>query len=169
MSVFPYGNRVISAITVLFFCAAVILPAGDLPAQGAYTTRQASRAADDAELTDDLDKKLDKTIKVLQVIKRELKDLDLGEEPAAKAAPQSAAAAPEDESAWADNLRRLISKLRKILSAVRKVAAEVEDEPRAKSSTPAEQEALKKDLSDNLDKTIKAMQVIKEELDKDLD
>ena len=153
--------RYLLAAAVLFF---FVSAAGVLPADaGQVAVKQFGgeepAPEKDEDWSKDLDKKIDTTIKVLQVIKEEVKDI----EPPAKSLKQGAGKAAAQEEDWTENLKRWIQRAARIWRKIRKVTA-----PAGAPAGPAadDQAELTKDLSEKLAKTISAMQVIKEELDK---
>ena len=106
----------------------------------------------------DLDRKIDTTIEVLKVIKTELKDVKSGDEAQQKSS--------EDEAALAEKLGKTVSKTASIWSKVRKIIRSRSEEKDEHGPADEKKVEWAKDLNKKLDKTIRAMQVMKEELDK---
>lgn len=105
---------------------------------------------------EDLDKKLDNAIKVLEVIREEVKDLDLGPSQAAPQVPDAAA-----QQNWIDSLRKNFRAMSRILDRTKSIVGTAPETPQQKAAAAA----TRKNLSTQLDATMKAMAVIKEELD----
>ncbi|MFC1548728.1 hypothetical protein ACFL5E_02065 [Candidatus Omnitrophota bacterium] len=141
---------------MVVLCVVAFICAGQAQAQpvvqsGGYTT-----AFEDEDLVEDIDKKLDTTIKVLNVIKEELEEYKKSE---AKAVPQQVGDADVN---WAVRVAKAVVRT---VKAWRKVQEVVEPEiDRVKAEE--DDAEMTRDISDKLDQTIKAMSAIKEELDK---
>ena len=151
----------VATVLISFIAAAGVLPA----AAGQVAVKQFGSEEPapekDEDWSKDLDKKIDTTIKVLQVIKEEVKDI----EPPAAALKQGAGKAAAQEEDWTENLKRWIQRAARIWRKIRKVTAPA-GKPSPIGPAADDQAELTKDLSEKLAKTISAMQVIKEELDK---
>ena len=150
-------KTIIAAYLIATF---IICPASLSMAQGDYTTAAATE-----DWTKDVDKKIDTTIKVLTAIKSEMKDVKKEDLPSLPAGGITAESADE-VAETARKTSSLISKLIRAWNRVRKTA-----DPEAKDTITAEQFDQQKDqwaksISTKLDKTIAAMQVMREELDK---
>jgi hypothetical protein len=151
----------ISTVMIFLFCLAVLGGSGDGFAQtGNYTSASGEEA-----WTDDMDEKLDKTIRVLSVIKEELEDYKKTEAETAKA-PVPGQKAADAETAWS---RKLAAWLGRAIRTWKKIRKETASETGTPSSAElSEEEAqLTRDISGRLDQAIKAMTAIKEELDKE--
>lgn len=150
----------ISTLMIFLFCFAVLGNAGDGFAQtGNYTS-----AAGEEVWADDMDKKLDKTIKVLSVIKEELEDYKKTEMEAAKA-PVPGQRAADAETAWSKNMAAWLGRAIRTWKKIRKETAPETGAP--PSAELSEEDAqLTRDISDRLGQAIKAMSAIKQELDK---
>jgi FtsZ-binding cell division protein ZapB len=109
------------------------------------------------EWVDDLDKKIDQTIEVLDVVKGELKELKEDEKEW-----QQAMAADENGN-WVEVLRARVRIIAKIWKKLRKYIAE-ESETLRSAAKGQKEPGWAKELSGRLDQTMKAMEVIKEEL-----
>ena len=105
---------------------------------------------EDAEWSEDMDAKIDKAIEVLGVVKKELKEYQKTEKQLKGKEPEETL--PKKISA----LVRLWRKLREVMGA-------------GPGMTPEEEAEMTKDLGAKIDKTIKVMSAIKEELEKSED
>lgn len=121
-------------------------------AAGADKAQEETAEEEDKAWTEDLDKKLDVTIQMLNVIREELKDVeaDTGKK-------------PQDEKDWVVVLRENIGKISRLWRKLRKVTEPGSDQTKIASEDEAR---LTRDLSDRLNETIEAMKIMKEELDK---
>ncbi len=107
---------------------------------------------------EDLDEKLDKTIKILGAIKEELKDI--------KTSEKSATEAGEKETDRINALKDAFRKAVRIWRKVRKVAGPEAEQAGQAPITGEQEKKWSRDLSDKLDKGIEAMKAMKEELDR---
>jgi septation ring formation regulator EzrA len=141
------------AVTSIFLISAVTaLPAG-----------QVASGANDAPTEDpgvspkELDKKIDTAIKVLEVIREAMKDIDL--------TPTQAPAQGADEASaregWINNMRKNARAISRIWNRTRNITGVPPETPEEKAAA----EATRKDLSEQLEATIQAMTAIREELD----
>ncbi|MFQ5952504.1 MAG: hypothetical protein ACE5JK_03760 [Candidatus Omnitrophota bacterium] len=127
------------------------------PVQTGFT----GSASEEADWSEDLENKINKTMKVLDVVKKEIKDYREREE--AKSAPAQLGAVTDEEESLADMLR---GKLSRAIRIWRKLKEAVQEEAeKAKQGKGTQEPDWAKDLSKKLDKTIEAMTVIKEELE----
>ena len=135
---------VIAAI-VFSFCPALIAQTST------YTTTEGQ---DDAWI-EDMEGKVSATIKVLSIIQNELEEEKKTREE------------PVDESpdAWADSLRKNIQRIKRIWAEVQKMKEEELKKSGTVSESKEDTEQWTREMSEKLEKSIKAMQVIKEELD----
>ena len=147
--------KVLRAIAVLCVSLAIATP-GVAQVAGSYTTGPA-----DEDWAKDVDKKLDTTIKVLEVIKEELEDYKKTEEKA----PAVTSAREDAEANWAAKAAAAVRRLLRAWRKVKKVTASEEGGVKT-PDTPAEEARMTRDISNKLDQTIKAMTAIKAELDK---
>jgi len=147
----------------LAFSPAIVAEGGQVAVSrfGQEEAQEETEKQQDEDWSKDIDKKLDTTIKILQVVKEEVKDL----EPPPTALKTSAGRAASSEQDWAGNLKAWIQRAARIWRKIRKATAPAGG-GKPLGPSQEEQEKLTKDLSDKLNKTIQAMQVIKEELDK---
>jgi hypothetical protein len=123
--------------------------------QGGYSTSGTAGSS-----TEDLSGKVDKTIKVLTVIKDELDKMNAQE----KTAPAAGASAPDQ--AWVDNMQgKLTAAIRMWKRADQVIRAGEAAAGTAKVSTAASTETITAELNAKIDSAIKAMEVIKKELD----
>jgi len=142
---------VLVTVTIFFLAAAGQAMANT---SASYTT---SGAALDKKDLEAMESKVDTAIKVLGVIKEELKT--------EKSAKASTGIQPEEQ--WTDSLQKNIQRIKKVWSELKEIR---DEEIRSSGGTPpskAEDEAWKAEMKDKLDKSIKAMEVIKEELEKE--
>jgi hypothetical protein len=118
---------------------------------GAYTTEPR-----DNQWIEDMEGKVDATINVLSVLKEELE-----QEKKSREQPVDTS-----EDAWVDSLRKNIKRIKRLWEEINKM----QEEERRRAGTPAARSPgdagqWADDMKNKLDKSIKAMQVIKEELD----
>ncbi len=151
----------ISAIMAFLFCFAV--PGGTV--DGFAQTGDYTSASGQEEWTDDMDKKLDKTIRVLSVIRDELEDYKKTEAETAKALVPGQKAADE-ETAWGKNMAAWLGGAVRAWKTIRKETASETGTP-SPAELSEEEAQLTRDISGRLDQAIKAMTAIKEELDKE--
>ena len=136
---------------VLFFCIAFFGFAGSgFPEDTAKSQQETD--AEEVDWSEDLDVKIDKTIKVLKVLKKEVRDIEKSEKAKAK---QRAAV---EEASWSDAVR---DKLHRAIRIWKKTREAIKEETKGAQKEPE----WAQDLSGKLDKTIDTMTVIKEELD----
>ncbi|MGD2279447.1 MAG: hypothetical protein PVH45_05080 [Candidatus Omnitrophota bacterium] len=109
------------------------------------------------EWAEELDKKIDKTIEVLDVVKEELKELKKDEK------EWQRAMAVDEEGSWAEALRARARIVAKFWKKLRKYIAE-EAETLRSAAKGQKEPSWAKELSGRLDQAMKAMEVIKEEL-----
>lgn len=114
----------------------------------------------------DIDKKIDTTINVLKVLKEELKDVKKEE---AKDLNEKTAKSRDEMQGIRDlsaSVRKAMDRAKKIMVKLKKTAGEDGDVNVSGDEASKDIDTLKKDLSGKLDKTIEAMKIMKEELDK---
>jgi hypothetical protein len=143
-------------VIVIFCVSLAIASSAVAQASGSYTTVPV-----DEDWAKDVDKKLDTTIKVLEVIKEELDDYKKTEEKAAKVT----SVREDAEANWAARAAAAVRRLLRAWRKVKKVTASEEGGVKA-PDTSAEEARMTRDISNKLDQTIKAMTAIKTELDK---
>lgn len=143
----------IPAITM--FLTVTCMNVMPVSAANAPGTQQDAASGEEAAWNEDLDQKIDTTIKILQVIKEEVKDIQ----------PPGRYGLAAPDSDWGASLSRWIRKISRAWRKIRK-ATRKEGTPEEKAAQAEETVELTKDLSQKLDKTIRAMTVIREELEK---
>jgi hypothetical protein len=151
--------KIVHVIIIFCMTLAMISP---VFAQVPGNTSSYTTMAGDVDWTKDVDKKLDTTIKVLEVIKEELEDYKKSEEKAAKVTTP-------DEDAEANWVAKTAAAVRRMLRAWRKVkevTAPEEDAAKTPDTSDEDDAQMTRDISNKLDQTIKAMTAIKKELDK---
>ncbi len=131
---------------VLFCASSEILAQKIQQTQGAYTTK-------DAEWGEDMSEKLDKTIKVLEVVKEELKDVKVTDNGKVTGAP--------GEKDLKEDMSKKVSTAVRIWRKIRAALRKEGEEP-----SPEEETKWIKDINAKLDKTMETMQAVKEELEK---
>ena len=109
------------------------------------------------EWVEDLDKKIDQTIEVLDVVKEELKELKENEK------EWQQAMAADDGGNWVEVFRARVRIIAKIWKKLRKYITE-EAETLRSGAEGQKEPSWAKERSGRLDQTMKAMEVIKEEL-----
>ncbi|MGB2600851.1 MAG: hypothetical protein WBD00_07490 [Candidatus Omnitrophota bacterium] len=150
--------KIVHVIIIFCMTLAMISP---VSAQVPGNTSSYTTMAGDVDWTKDVDKKLDTTIKVLEVIKEELEDYKKSEEKAAKVKTP-------DEDAEANWAAKTVAAVRRMLRAWRKVkeVTAPEDDAKTPGTSDEDDAQMTRDISNKLDQTIKAMTAIKTELDK---
>ncbi len=163
---------------ITIFCAIAILCLGVHPvfagaiAQKEFYPSEESREETESDKvwTEDMDKKLDKSIEVLKVIREELKDVEaenVREKKAVSSPAKGGQTSVTDENAeWGDNFRKMVTTAGRIWRKVKKVTMEELEEPRTAATSAATEERVDADISGKLNKAIEAMKVIKDEVDK---
>lgn len=157
---------IIFCFPVLFF--GVALTAAQT-AQTASDQAQATSAAQAPEQqppwAQDLDKKLDKTIEIMKILKDEMKDVKLKPTGTEAQKVTGAAGTGVVDKAWLDNLKTIIARLSSFWTKADKV---VEPETADKDAAAREKQVAdwSKNMSDKLTSAIEAMKVIKEEVEK---
>ncbi|MEA3489399.1 MAG: hypothetical protein U9R44_03530 [Candidatus Omnitrophota bacterium] len=155
---FARGRR--TTIMTMLSIFVLFISVGPLYAAVGGDEKQENTAGEETVWSKDLDKKIDTTIKILQVIKEEVKDI----QPAEKAAPKGGVKAPAaGEKGWSENYAKITAKMVRIWRKVRKITGGAAG---GVPATEQEKAELTRDISDKLGKTIQAMQAIKKELDK---
>jgi hypothetical protein len=124
-------------------------------------TQQKAVDKEEAEMIEDLDAKIDKTVQVLGVIKEELEDYK--KEKAKMAATQKTVTAPGEEPSLADNIRGKLKTAIRIWKKVREVVKEETQAGQQGAYTTVEP-GWAKDLDSKLDQAIETIGVIREEL-----
>ena len=115
-----------------------------------YTT-----GAQDKAWMNDMEGKVDATIKVLSLIKEELEE------------EKKQLSTPKDtsEDAWIESLRKTIQSLKRVWDEVKEIRKEELNKTETLSFDETDQQEWTDQMSDKLEKSIKAMQIIKDELD----
>lgn len=156
------GKKYISILVTLIFCLSTFLCPAYVEAQGTKNSQDDGSLAEDEYLKDDLSQTLDTTIKILSILKEELKTEE-SEVSTIKSGTKDADA----EGDWAETFSRLVRKITRVWKKIRKEVKPTPPGLAKKGEDPGlEGEALTKDIKMKLDKTIKAMQVIQRELKK---
>lgn len=155
-------RRSVISLTVILamIFPSVCFAAGPAKPQGTYTS-----AVDDLSVwPDDLSAKIDKTIQVLTVIKTEVKKMEAADKRSANASPKGSTDAEREEI---EKLRVKLGAMIRIWKKTDKIMQE-DASKAAKQGTYTTDTAVDdaaKQLSNKIDTMIKAMEVIKEELD----
>jgi hypothetical protein len=144
-------------LIISVFCLVSFTNVGSVPAEDAKEKQQGTATEEDTARTGDLDKKIDTTIEILKVIKEELQETESSAKPVVKG---------EEKAEWSDTLRKVISRISRIWKKVRKITASGDKKTQQTAAILEDRAEWNRDLSDKLDKTIEAMKVMKEELDK---
>lgn len=118
---------------------------------GSYST------ADDGAWAEDMSKKIDKSIEVMDVIKQELKEYQQEQAKYEKTKYDTS------EDAEAANMKNKVSTAVRIWRKIRNLTARGADKVADLRAKKQEEEAIKQ-IKSNLDKTMQIMQVIREEL-----
>ncbi|MBD3425786.1 MAG: hypothetical protein GF409_00985 [Candidatus Omnitrophica bacterium] len=145
-------------VICIFMFSQVPVYAQSSAAGGTYTS-----GMEPEEWAEDMDEKIDTTIKVLNVVKEELEDYK-------RAEAEGLSEAEKGEQSPEGFAARAAATIRRILRGWRKIRRATADDPdaadRATEQTYKRTEEMSRELSDKLDKTIRSMSAIKEELDK---
>ncbi|MBU0684144.1 MAG: hypothetical protein ABIH85_05940 [Candidatus Omnitrophota bacterium] len=108
-----------------------------------------------------VDKKLDAVINVLKSVQEEVKQLRKSEGEDDFKAPKN-----DTQKNWARRFRKSVAKTKKLLVEIRKTVDSFSDEEENVDSMDDEQLKWTQDLDEKLDKTISAINIIREELKK---
>lgn len=151
-------SRTILSAFLIFLVMSASACSGSDPGQG-QNRQQGSYTATGVE--EDLSAKVDKTIKVLSVIKDELDKMKESEK------AQVAGAASSADSEWVDSMRGKLSAVIRMWKKTDQIlnpegAAAPGQSKTAQGATP---DTVTAELNAKIDSAIKAMEVIKQELD----
>ncbi len=113
------------------------------------------------EITEDISGKVDKTIKVLSVIKEELKDY---QESLDKQDKTKAAGAAEGAN-WGKAIGDKVGRMIKAWKKARETMTEGETTPAEKKAEEEKEKVWTEDVKNKVDTTISALEAIKEQLD----
>lgn len=153
----------ITTLIAAFFAA--IFPSGCAQSQQAQQPQQGAYTTTATKTEGDLSSKIDTTIKVLSVMKEEIGRMKAEEQKAGavkNAVPQGAAATTAASPEWADQMRGKLSAMIRMWKRTDEI---VNPGQAAKPGQPTQVDAATAELNAKIDSAIKAMEVIKEELD----
>ncbi|MBD3378871.1 MAG: hypothetical protein GF408_00190 [Candidatus Omnitrophica bacterium] len=122
----------------------------------AFPQQSASYSTSPERWTEDLSDKVDRSIKILNVVKEELRNMEKTE---------AGAAADPSEQSLADRLKGKLSAVIRMWNKVSSTASEGKASPGDAGARSAETEKTVSDMRDKLDKTMELIEVIKTELD----
>ncbi|MDP8298281.1 MAG: hypothetical protein P9L88_00010 [Candidatus Tantalella remota] len=151
-------TKIIAWMIVLIFC---VQPISAMAQSGRLTGVQIDPKEQEEEEVvwqEDVDKKIDATIAILKIIQDEVKDMPVAAPAAVSAASAGAAVQPEEVD-WSLKLKEAIKRISRVWRKLRKVEGVDEALPEAPDEWA-------KDMDEKLDKTMKAMQVMRDELQK---
>ena len=153
----------ISAVIVILF--SLVVPSGCAQSQ---QDTQAQQGAYTTQAEGDLSSKIDKTIKVLTVMKEEL-DRMKAEEKKAEASgsvvPQGAAATTAVSPEWTGEMRGKLSAMIRMWKRTDQIMNPPVAAKPGQTAQPTQVDLATAELNAKIDSAIKAMEVIKEELD----
>ena len=129
---------------VALVCILSIFSFGSL---GLATDADKAPIQEDTEWSEDMDAKIDTAIEVLGAVKEELKEYQKTE-------------AKLKGKEWEETVPQKVSAIVRLWRRIRKIVGA------DKELTPEEEAKMTKELNERIDKTIKMMSAIKEELDK---
>ena len=153
----------IAVMALVFFAAAAPSGCAQSPQdtqaqQGAYTTQAEG----------DLSSKIDKTIKVLTVMREELDRMKADEKKAGavkSAVPQGTAATTAANPEWSAEMRGKLSAMIRMWKRTDQIMNPAPALKPGQTAQPTQADAATAELNSKIDSAIKAMEVIKEELE----
>lgn len=126
--------------------------------------KQDAAVGSDVPVDANWDEKIDTAIEILTVVKEELKESE--KENAAAAATAVLSAAGAEDAGWKDTLRSSLSRLGRVWNKVKKITVKDAEDGSVTPVTQENEGITEEGLRSKLDKTIEAMKIIREELEK---
>lgn len=153
----------ITAVTVILF--SLVVPSGCAQSQQGT---QAQQGAYTTQTEEDLSSKIDKTIKVLTVMKEELDRMKAEEKKAGaagSAVQQTAASTTAVNPEWAGEMRGKLSAMIRMWKRTDQIMNPPQAAKPGQPAQPTQADVTTAELNAKIDSAIKAMEIIKEELD----
>ena len=163
MNLLRFGMKIFTGLFLPVFCLGLFIFATDAFSRAKTEKQSAGASARKIEWSEDLDKKIEKTIQILDAVKEELKDIKESE--MIQAAPLQQGVAAKGEKDLSRTIRQRISLMIRLWAKARKVLRTKTGEPQQETGMQ-EESRLTKDLSARLEETIETMTAVKKELDK---
>ncbi len=157
------GIKIFIILLLPAFCLGLFISATDAFPQTEAEKQGEGASAAETEWSEDLDKKLEKTIQVLDAVKKELKDIEKSEMIQAATSQQGVTAKKEKD--LTRTIQQRISLIIRLWAKVKKILRAKVGEPQQEPDM-REESQLTKELSARLDKAIETMTAVKKELDK---